>query len=412
MHKTNLWPAETVEASGLKTFSITVESPTQERHRLWYRLPSEYSAWVTPSCDPFLVATVLLCMRWSAPVVVHGQVSPSLLQNLEEFQAAWSAWEPNRYHPVEIRADIEQEQPLAELDKAIVAFSGGVDSCFTVFRHRTGRCGRWQRNLQAGLMIHGMDIPLEEQQGFNQAAEKAKTLLASLDVELIPLATNFRELPLKWEDAFGTGILSCLMMLQGGYTTGLVASSFPYQALSFPYGSNPVTDWMLSSRAFKIVHDGAAFPRLEKMREIAHWPEALQSLRVCWQGQHKDRNCGRCEKCIRTILNFRIIGVGLPECFEEDVTDSQIRNIRVTSGPLTEMERVLAAAKAAGISASWVPALEFCIRRNRVLDVLEPPKTTLETTLEKSVRTLKRRVPTPVKQQVRQLRSLFPKSPR
>lgn len=407
MQQTHLWPEEPVKTDSEITVSATIEAPNQSRHQLWYRLPVQYNSLITSSCDPFVVATVLLCMNWSAPVVVHGQVSPSLLQNLEEFQATWSAWEPNSYQPVKICAEVEQEQSPAELDKAIVAFSGGVDSCFTVFRHRTGRCGRWQRNLQAGLMIHGMDIPLEEQQGFTNAAERAKVLLASLGVELIPIATNFRELPLKWEDAFGTGILSCLMVLQGGYTTGLIASSFPYQALSFPYGSNPVTDWMLSSNAFKIVHDAAAFPRLEKMRLIVDWPEALSALRVCWQGPYKDRNCGRCEKCIRTILNFRILRVGLPECFDEDVTDSQIRTIRVTSGPLTEMERVLEAAKASGISDSWVPALEFCIRRNQLLDVLEKPKATLETTLEKSVKALKRSIPVPVKQQVRQLRSLL-----
>jgi protein-arginine kinase activator protein McsA len=166
---------------------------------------------------------------------------------------------------------------------------------------------------------------------------------------------------------------------------------------------------MLSSNAFQIVHDGAAFPRLDKMREITKWPEAMQNLRVCWQGNQKDRNCGRCEKCVRTILNFRILGVGLPECFEQDVTDDQIRNIRVTSGPLTEMERVLEAAKSAGISASWVQALESCIRRNQLQETLEKSKTTLETTLKKSMTALKQSVPVPLKKQVRQLRSLLPK---
>ena len=397
MRQTHLWREAAVEVDGETTITVTIESPNQERSQLWYRLPTQYNSLLTPSCDPFVVATILLSMQWAAPVAVHGQVSPSLLQNLEEFQAAWSAWEPQRYHPVKISADVEQEQPPAESsDKAIVAFSGGVDSCFTVFRHRSDRCGRWQRNLQAGLMIHGLDIPLDEQQPFAKAAEKSKALLASLGVELIPLATNFRQLPLDWENAFGTALASCLMLLEGGYTTGLIASSFPYQALSFPYGSNPITDWMLSTKAFQIVHDGAAFPRLEKMGEIAHWPEALQSLRVCWQGSQKDHNCGRCEKCVRTILNFRILGVGLPECFEEDITDEQIRNIQVTAGPLTEMERVLAAAKSAEISDSWVQALETCIQRNQPKDSRKEFKVVLMERLPKPliqlVRQLKRRI--------------------
>jgi pyridoxine/pyridoxamine 5'-phosphate oxidase len=61
------------------------------------------------------------------------------------------------------------------------------------------------------------------------------------------------------------------------------------------------------------------------------------------------------------------LGVGLPECFEEDITDEQIQNIQVNAGPLTEMERVLAAAKSAEISDSWVQALETCIQRNQLL---------------------------------------------
>ncbi len=398
MLQTHLWPEETVKTDGETTVSVTIEAPDQARHQLWYRLPAHYSSLITPSCDPFVVATLLLAMRWSAPIKVHGQVSPSLLQNLEEFQAAWSAWEPDSYHPIEINADMEQEQPPADsLDKAIVAFSGGVDSCFTVFRHRTGRCGRWQRNLQAALMVHGFDIPLEARQEFTNAAEKARALLATVGVDLIPMATNFRQLPLDWEDAFGTAVGSCLMLLQSGYRTGLIASSFPYQALSLPYGSNPITDWMLSSNAFKIVHDAAAFPRLEKMREIVNWPEALSSLRVCWQGSQGDRNCGRCEKCVRTILNFRILGVGLPECFEEDITDDQIRNIRVTAGPLTEMERVLAAAQLAGISDSWVQALETCIRHNQPGAERQEFKVAL-----------KRRLPKPLIQLIRQVKKQLP----
>jgi hypothetical protein len=130
------------------------------------------------------------------------------------------------------------------------------------------------------------------------------------------------------------------------------------------------------------------------MREITHWPEALQSLRVCWQGTQKDRNCGRCEKCVRTILNFRILGVGLPECFEEDITDEQIRNIQVTSGPLTEMERVLAAAKAAGISDSWVEALETCIQRNQLGARHQDFKVVLKERLPKSLIQLVRQLKT------------------
>lgn len=101
------------------------------------------------------------------------------------------------------------------------------------------------------------------------------------------------------------------MLLQNEHTDGLIASSEPYSSLLLPWGSNPITDRLMSSDSFSIVHDAAAVTRNQKVRAISTWKEATRSIRVCWQGEHMDRNCGRCEKCIRTILNFRVMGLGL-----------------------------------------------------------------------------------------------------
>jgi hypothetical protein len=306
--QTHLWPEELIEANGFVTASVTIESCDRDRTKLWYRVPVEYSAAITDNYDPFAIATILTAMNQGTDLVVHGEVSPSLLRNLEEFQAAWSSWRPEMYRIVQMSAETEREPAIAsETERAISAFSGGVDSCFTAFRHRTGRCGRLQRNLEAGLMVHGFDIPLKEPV-FDQAVERSRKMLNSVEMELIPMATNFREvIKIHWEDVFGTAIASCLHLLLGSYTAGLIASSHSYPVISFPYGSNPLSDRFLSSQRFEIVHDGAIAARWDKIQEIMNWPEALENLRVCWQGEQKDRNCGRCEKCIRNILNFRLL---------------------------------------------------------------------------------------------------------
>ena len=366
--KIHLWVEGITEIDDLAVRQATIEGPAKERMHLWYRLPAGYRSLLTESSDPFVVAVLFRAMREARDLVVHGMVSPSLLRNLEEFQAAWACWRPERYHRVAIIAEVEQESPrVSDSNAAVAAFSGGVDSSFTVFRHRTGRCGRLRRNLQAGLMVHGFDIPLEQSDTFRRAAEKSSKMLTSLGVRLIPMATNFRELGEDWEDVFAAATASCLMMLQRGYAVGLIGSGEPYHNLVLPWGSNPVTDGLLSSDAFQIVHDGAAFTRTEKVKEIAEWPEARQYLRVCWQGEQKDRNCGRCEKCIRTILNFRVAGLGLPECFERDVDDAQIMKLKNLNSPqLAEFDQILSAAKAASISESWVVALERSLHQNRL----------------------------------------------
>lgn len=42
-------------------------------------------------------------------------------------------------------------------------------------------------------MVHGFDIPLKEKETFENAAQRSQIMLSSLDVEMIPIATNFRQ---------------------------------------------------------------------------------------------------------------------------------------------------------------------------------------------------------------------------
>ncbi len=395
--KTHLWPEERSETDDTVTLGVTIENSNNERSHLWYRVPLEHREAITGGCEPFVLGALFMAMSRATNLVVHGQVSPSLLRNLEEFQNAWACWRPEWYTKIEITADRELELArAANSNKAIMAFSGGVDASFTAWSHRHGQRGRLNEDIGAGVMIHGFDIPLDQVDDFCLATEKSAKMLASLGMALIPVATNFRELDGDWEDAHGAGLASCLTLFQDRYVRGVIASSEPYNSLVIPWGSNPITDPLLSSNSFRLIHDGAAFTRSEKIRRIAQWPEALQHLRVCWQGKQKDRNCGRCEKCVRTILNFRVMGLGLPACFEQDITDQQILNLKGLKPGTPQflyLEEILSSARTASISESWVTALERCLHENR-----------LSANGQRSFRQqLKKRVPLTLRRSIRRL---------
>jgi hypothetical protein len=193
-------------------------------------------------------------------------------------------------------------------------------------------------------------------------------MLSSLDLATVPMATNFRTVMdprIAWETSFGTAIAACLTLLQGQFDTGLIASSYSYGTLSFPYGSNPVTDPLLGSQGFALIYDGAEQRRLGKVQTLMDWPAALEQVRVCWQGAQKDRNCCECEKCIRNILTFRLAGAGLPPCFDQDVTDQQIRSLRLKGGALDALMSLQETAQQQGVSAPWVQATATAIRRSQ-----------------------------------------------
>ena len=365
----HLWPEDLIKSNGQITSCVTIEWPNKERFYLWYRIPERYQALLTKTIDPFAVAMIFPAMRQSSDLIIHGAVSLSLLRNLEEFQRAWTCWLPGTYSKVQIQPDVELKLPkVNDTDKAIAAFSGGIDSCFTVWSHCNNNSNRSSYDLQAGVMIHGFDIPLEQTAAFNMAADKSKKILNSLGIELIPIATNFRQLDDDWKDTHVAALVSCLMMFEGGFDVGLISASPTYDNISVrpPLGSNPITDRMLSNNNFEIVHDGTAYCRADKIRQIADCPEAMRNLRVCWEGEQKDRNCGVCEKCIRTILSFKALGLELPECFEQDISNSQIAGIKVLDQAyLFAYVKILKRAKDAGISEPWVDALEKCIKHNQ-----------------------------------------------
>jgi len=377
MEQLQIWPEGINKQDGLATLGFALEDAQGTRTRGWYQVPDGLGAAFTESCDPFVIAALFIAMQTPATLRVHGAVSASLLKNLEEFQAIWHTWKPVRYQPVEILAESEQEGDAAAKQAngsaAVMAFSGGLDSSFTALRHRTGLAGRQTEDLQAGVLLHGFDIPLKNEAAFAVALERSRLMLDSLGMETIPMATNLRGLGGDFNDCHGAILASSLAVLQKRFSVGLIADSAPYQVMlqrwSLPYGSNIISDRYLSSNSFQVMMDGAGYYRFDKARALAQWPEAMANIRVCL-GHNPDRrvrNCCKCEKCIRNILIFRVLGLGLPACFPKDVSDGQILRMSYTTPQrFANYSRILEEARRRGIRASWVRALSLSILLNRL----------------------------------------------
>ncbi len=364
MTKFHLWPEEPVVKDDLVELGATLEKSPAEQLRIWFRLPSAALPTLPANLDHFVLSVLFTAMSASADLEIHGEVSPSLLRNLSEFQRAWSLWLPDKYHPVELSALTQRDLPRVQSNEFIIAFSGGVDSSFTAWKNRPNPADHLSRKLAAGVMIHGFDIPINQPEVFARAAQKSRNMLASIGVDLIPVSTNLREQRFDWEDSHGAALAACLILFQGRYNAAMIASSYPFNDLSFPWGSNPITDRMLSNDSFQVINDGSGFDRVEKIRQISQWPEALQYLRVCWVGQHKDRNCCRCIKCVGAMLVFRAVGQESLPAFPYAISDREIRHLRFND--FHSMQRYVRLLRSQNYSPATIRALNISIYINRV----------------------------------------------
>ncbi|WP_155319430.1 hypothetical protein [Desulfosarcina alkanivorans] len=99
--------------------------------------------------------------------------------------------------------------------------------------------------------------------------------------------------------------------------------------MRFP-GSDPRLDAHFSSTGLQVLHTGFQYSRLEKVIMVAQWPAGLANVRVCIRNPVDRVNCGRCQKCIRTMLAFYAIG-RLPEAVTfpgSDIRAEQVRRLR------------------------------------------------------------------------------------
>jgi hypothetical protein len=169
---------------------------------------------------------------------------------------------------------------------------------------------------------------LERSDFYANAARRAEVMLEGTGVRLLRMRTNSRGLGQDWEDSFGLQLGACFLVLQQSFAHALKGSEEPYDALAFPWGSTPLTDCLLSTGAMQVEHDGCSHDRTEKVAWLAAHTRVSDHLRVCWAGENLDRNCGECEKCIRTMLNFWAIGEAVPAAFPAELTPARVKAIR------------------------------------------------------------------------------------
>ena len=137
-------------------------------------------------------------------------------------------------------------------------------------------------------------------------------------------------------------------------------------------GSHPALDPLWSTEALEFIHDGCEATRIDKAALIAKSDVALNFLRVCFQGPNRPYNCGRCEKCIRTMINLHIAGA-LDRCttFENQLDTKYIEKMMIyNDGIRILIEENLKALKNRPEDRKLYNALRKALRRSRWVNVL------------------------------------------
>ena len=309
-------PPESITNNGYTIVSSRIELDKVRNdfpEYLWYKVPEQNTSFLSIRGDSFLVSILPIAMHLGENIEVRGAVSPKLAYHLKEYQFLLNFFMPREVQPIKI-----QYRQLSALDKkpsgVSCTFSGGIDSFFNVMQHSPQNQPIPDYQLSHALFIDGFDIVLTDEQKYDRLFARYQTVLHGLGIELVPIQTNVLNFILPWLKyaRFHTSILAgCGLILSGLFKRFMILNSRDYYQLQITTtGANPLNDRLLSTETMDIMHIGATYRRVEKVKAISDWEPAQDHLRVCAHHNPNQQhlNCSRCEKCTRTMIPIYALG--------------------------------------------------------------------------------------------------------
>jgi len=346
-------------------YEVQADVPGEAPIDLFFEVAGERIPPPVSRLDFVALSLVFVAMRKGRPLHIEGSISRRLLVNLVEFQRAWSLWAPRLYQPVEVTCSVICDESPSLRRTAVSAFSGGVDATFAMLYHTDGVAKVDQLKVNAAVLVQGFDIGLDQPEAFAVAQSNARAMTELMGVPLSIVRTNFASVGSQWTNAFGAGLAACLHLFGEMCDTAVMGTDEDYAHFVLPWGSNPITNQFLSSAGMIVVSEGGGFTRTEKVAVIARNQKASEHLRVCWQGPQTGLNCGICEKCVRTKLNFLAAGFAVPKCLGVPPSSREVLGLRVQNRTqLSYLTDILEKSEKSGVMPALVRAIRWSIWLN------------------------------------------------
>jgi hypothetical protein len=311
------WPAVSA--------NITIEG---RRFDIFYRASQGP---LSTNAEVFLAVALVPAMRAGASVYVAAPLSPLVLARMERLQELLSAWF-SHLHRVKVEAEplAGAPAPMAWPGRrgAACFFSGGVDSFYSALTLRD--------QLTHLVFVHGLDIPLSDQafrQSVSMTLHEAATAIGK---PLIDVETNLRDLLDHYADwvkeGFNPALASVALLLAPQLHTVYSAAGGTHLQLPTA-GAHPLVNALLSTHDVEFAQSGGAATRYEKVAYLAQSDVALRYLRVCWERPGGAYNCGRCSKCLHTMIDLHLAGA-LARChtFDRSLDLDLIRHALLRGG--------------------------------------------------------------------------------
>jgi len=319
---------------------VVWEDTARASEPLFFEVPEHLGGSLQANPDAFALAAMPVAL-WHRErrLTVEGTLCPRLAAGMSSVIEVWRSLHA-RLCPLEIEATrgFESRTPRPQ-PRTSTFLSSGVDSLAMLRRNRLELARDDPGSIRDAIVLfggngfeyaNGRAVPVYERR-FAALLERLAPLAEREALTLLPIRYNARFVLrdyVAWiRVGYGAMIASVAHLFPSRHSAVLLASS-PIPGTA----SDPELDPLFSSGAVSIRTGDAHESRLEKIRRIADWEDARALAQPCWQRERMTAtrfNCGRCEKCIRTMLVLIFLGrLAEFSAFEDDDVEPEwIRSV-------------------------------------------------------------------------------------
>jgi hypothetical protein len=280
---------------------------------------SRPTGWISTSHWAVLIALHAAIRHGERRLRVKGELDPVVRRGLLIAQKQFTAWYGDG--EVTLETTVVPARPVAPERGTLQFFSGGVDSFATLFRNHTDFPKGHTHRVQGAIHIDWTgpknldDLGDRISPWQEREVQRLAVPLSLWDMDILPVVTNARSLEqyefyLDWMFRAHGAQLAAVGHLFGASRV-LIASTYDITHLA-PWGSHPLVDPLYSSSWMQVLHDSPDLTRFDKVKLIARDKAVRSTLSVCsmWfeRADALLPNCGRCEKCLRTLVGFAAAG--------------------------------------------------------------------------------------------------------
>jgi len=319
---------------------------------VYFEYPAQYEDWLCATGDTFLPVLLVPALLNGEPLHIDPPVSNEMVIWGEQLQELYVNAYMNSGARITIDAPNRAPVPQPVHDHVAEFFSLGVDSFYALLKNMQGLPSR-ALPITHLLYIEGLDTPLSQMESAEATHDAVRQVADDAGKELILGRTNVRDVfaidHLRYYS--GPCLASIGLSLCRGLKQAIVASATDYKSLSSS-ATHPLVEGRVETGHFRMIYEGCELCRVDRITKfVGIDPLSLKHLRVCTQNRSGMYNCGRCQKCLRTMVTLHLLGtLDRAETFPQQFTPKTVRMLTVRHDSdlkyLEEIERYAKATNA------------------------------------------------------------------